>query len=44
VYSDTELRAAVVEVSSRAPPVELGPVIARLPGLERDGRFEVSWA
>jgi hypothetical protein len=44
LYSDTELRAAVVDVSGRAAPVELGPQIARLPGLKRDGRFDVAWA
>jgi hypothetical protein len=44
LYSDTELRAAVVDVSGHAAPVELTPAIARLPGLKRDGRFEVAWA
>jgi hypothetical protein len=44
LYSNTELRAAVVDVSGSAAPVELGPEIARLPGLRRDGRFDVSWA
>ena len=44
LYSDVELHAAVVDVSGRASPVELGPVIARLPGLKRDGRFDIAWA
>jgi hypothetical protein len=44
LYSNTELRAAVVDVSGHAAPVELSPAIARLPGLKRDGRFDVAWA
>jgi hypothetical protein len=44
LYSDTEQRAAVVDASGRAVPVELGSAIKRLPGLQPDGRFDVSWA
>jgi hypothetical protein len=43
LYSNTELRAAVVDASGRAAPVELGSAIARLPGLKRNGRFDVAW-
>jgi hypothetical protein len=44
LYSDAERRAAVMDVSGRSAPRELGPAIAQLPGLEPDGRFDVSWA
>jgi hypothetical protein len=44
LYSNTELRAAVLDVSGRRAPIELHRLIARLPGLHRDGRFDVAWA
>lgn len=44
LYSNTELRAAVLDVSGRRAPIELHRLIARLPGLRRDGRFDVAWA
>jgi hypothetical protein len=44
LYDDTELRAALVDTSGEAPPLELHRVIAGLPGLRSDGRFDVSWS
>jgi len=44
LYDDTEQRAAVVDSSGQAAPVELGRLIARLPGLRPDGRFDVAWS
>jgi hypothetical protein len=39
LYASSEQRAAVVD-----PRVELTGVIARLPGVERNGQFDISWA
>jgi hypothetical protein len=45
LYGDPEQRAAIVDSSGYAPPVELGNVIAQLPGIGFDGEgsFDVAW-
>ena len=45
LYSATEGRAAIVDSTSRAQPIELSGVIARLPGMQSggDGYFDVAW-
>jgi hypothetical protein len=44
LYANTELRGAVVDGSGHAAAVDLTHVIARLPGAQRDGPFEIAWA
>ncbi len=47
LYSDTEGRAAVVDSSLAAGPIDLSGFIARLPGAPRndgDGYFEIGWS
>jgi hypothetical protein len=46
LFADAEQRAAVVDTSGHAAPVELGDVIAELPGIGFDGEgsFDVAWA
>ena len=44
LYSNTEQRAAVVDSSGVAAPIELSGVISRLPGTKADGFFDISWA
>ena len=45
LYSATEERAAVIDTSLQARPVELSNLIARLPGAHRsdDAVFDASW-
>lgn len=43
LYDNTELQAAVIDSSGRAAPVDLHRLIARLPGLHEDGRFDLAW-
>jgi hypothetical protein len=46
LYGDPEQRAAVVDSSGQAQPVELGDVIAQLPGsrVDGEGAFDIAWA
>jgi hypothetical protein len=47
LYAATEARAAVVDSSGEAAPIELGEVIAQLPGISHDAEeavFDVAWA
>jgi hypothetical protein len=43
LYSNSEENAAVVDSSGRTAPVELSRLVAKLPGLHPDGRFDVAW-
>jgi len=43
LYSNSEQNAAVIDTSGRTPPVQLNRLVARLPGLRSDGRFDVAW-
>lgn len=44
LYSNSEQRAAVVDSSAEAAPVELSGVIARLPGAQGEGFFDIDWS
>ncbi len=44
LYSDSERRAAVIDSSQGADPIELSGLIARLPGSGGDGFFDISWS
>jgi hypothetical protein len=46
LYANTQQRAAVVDSSAKIPAIELGDVIAKLPGIRTDGEgsFDVEWA
>jgi hypothetical protein len=44
LYSNTEPRAVLVDTTARSAHVDLGGVIARLPGAERNGLFDIAWA
>ncbi len=46
LYANAEQRAAVIDSSGQAQAVELGDVIAKLPGIRTDGEgaFDVAWA
>jgi hypothetical protein len=43
LYSNSEQRAAVVDTSAHAAPVELSDLIARLPGAQSEGFFDIAW-
>jgi hypothetical protein len=45
LYGDPEQRAAIIDSEGHAPPVELGDVITKLPGIGFDGEgsFDVAW-
>src|SRR5439155_2379381 len=44
LYSGTPPRAMVVDSNRQAAAVELAGVIARIPGVQRDGLFNIAWA
>ena len=44
LFANSEHRAAVVDGTGHAAPMELTGVIARLPGIQQDGPFDVAWA
>ena len=44
LYSDGDERAAVVGSTGSTGAIDLSNVVARLPGFERDGLFEIAWA
>jgi hypothetical protein len=44
LYSNADPGAAVVDARGHAPAVDLNDVISRLPGVERDGPFNIAWA
>lgn len=46
LYANGTHQAAVLDSSGRAPPLELGDVIAKLPGIQTNGEgaFNVEWA
>jgi hypothetical protein len=47
LYGDTERQAAVVESSGEAAPIELGGLIAQLPGISDDADeavFDIAWS
>jgi hypothetical protein len=44
LYANAGEQAAVVDSSGQAPALQLGDAIARLPGLNSEGMFNVEWA
>lgn len=46
LYANAQQRASVVDSSGQAPAVELGDVVAQLPGIRTDGEgvFDVAWS
>jgi hypothetical protein len=44
LYANPELRAAVVDPTGQAAPADLTRVIGGLPGIRRDGPFDIAWA
>jgi len=44
LYANAAQQAAVIDSSHQAPALELSDVIARLPGLNGEGTFNVDWA
>ena len=44
LYSGTPPRAMVVDSTGQAAAVELAGVIARIPGVQRDGLFNIAWS
>jgi hypothetical protein len=44
LYSNADPAAVVVDSRGRASAVDLNDVISRLPGVERDGLFNIGWA
>jgi hypothetical protein len=43
LYANSEEHAGVIDTSGSAARIDLGPSIARLPGLSPDGPFDVAW-